>query len=176
MKRASSWMRSAFALAYLAAVGCLQIQPEGASDDAGAGPDAPGPSEPASLADAGIGCATDSTLRITLCTGLTACPGIAVDHELYPDCGFRSAAGAIDLLCVCDQTWICPMGVALSCSQAASVLSEGSEAMVCAQIADGRCTDIRATTPPSSSSDASCDETCRASCASDRACLTACGC
>ena len=155
-----------------ATASCLQIAPAGDTADSG---QAPPSGNTNSSADAGIGCATDSALELTLCTALTKCPGVAVDHDVYPDCGFRLSASAVDLLCVCNETWICPMGVALSCSQATNVLNEGSEAAVCAQIADGRCTD---TTAPATSStgNASCDETCRASCASDFACLSACGC
>lgn len=173
--RSSRWASVAGTALLTLANACVKIDPGAETADAAAA-QVPAAGDAGSSADAGSGCATDSALGLTLCTELTACPGVAVDHGVFPDCGFRPRSDTVDLLCVCNETWICPMGVALGCDQAAAALRDGSEANVCAQIADGRCTQAQPSTAPSSSSTSSCDETCRTSCGADVTCLALCGC
>jgi hypothetical protein len=118
--------------------GCLELS---LSDpgDAGASP----PAASAGAADAtgvisGTACAVDSLSKMRICTSIDLCPGLLVDHDLYPDCGFRVPAFSIDLECICGDS-VCSMGTALSCAQAKALLASGSELTVCTQEADGRC-------------------------------------
>ena len=161
-------MRALWLLWFLP-LSCLEL-PTSTTDDAGTAGSSGlgGDAAPATGAD----CVTDSASRITLCTSLSLCPGLAVDHDLYPDCGFRVAGSAIDLECLCDD-YVCPMGAALSCTQARQLLLNSTEAMVCAQVADGRCAE-RATT--GSIPESTCDRGCAESCANSPSCLELCGC
>ena len=86
---------------------------------------------------------------ITLCTSIAACPGLVVDHDLYPDCGFRVPTNSIDLECVCDD-FLCPVGAALTCAQAKSLLQAHSALAVCVSQNEGRCAarSLNPTKPP----------------------------
>jgi hypothetical protein len=118
----------------------------------------------------GTSCAMDSASSTTLCTSIDRCPGLAVDHDIYPDCGFRVPAVSFDLECVCGD-FLCSMGTALTCAQAGALLADGSELAVCTQLSEGRCA-ARATSKPASS----CDRTCASECTGDPGCLVLCGC
>lgn len=156
--------------------GCLQL--DLGQTDAGTSP-VSSPATAASdaaAADAGASvtsgtlCASDSASGTTLCTSIAPCPGLAVDHDVYPDCGFRVPAVSFDLECVCGD-FLCSMGTALSCAQAGALLADGSELAVCTQVSEGRCAQ-RGTSKPASS----CDRTCASECAGDPGCLGLCGC
>ena len=91
----------------------------------------------------GIDCIVESTTGATLCTAVSTCPSVAVDHDVYPDCGFRMKPGTTTtttmiLECVCNGM-LCPVGVPSTCAQASKLLSEQTEALVCNQVAEGRC-------------------------------------
>jgi hypothetical protein len=162
-------MRGLWPLLFLP-LSCLEL-PTSTTDDAGAaGNSGLGGGGAASVT--GADCVTDSASHVTLCTSLSLCPGLAVDHDLYPDCGFRVAGSSIDLECLCDD-YVCPMGAALSCTQAHELLLNSTEAIVCAQVSDGRCA-ARATTGSTSAS--ACDRACAESCANNPSCLALCGC
>jgi hypothetical protein len=155
--------------------GCLQI---GTGNDADAGASSAAASAAASYdaggdvaATGGSGCGVDSVSGATLCTRIDQCPGLAVDHDAYPDCGFRVPSTTIDLECVCGD-FLCPLGAALSCDQAATLLSEQSEIAACTQQNEGRCA-ARATSPKP---ETSCDMSCAQACAGDINCRTLCGC
>ena len=90
---------------------------------------------------AGNGCGVDPDTGITLCLGISTCPNLTIDTDVFPGCGFRihSAADVIDLECAC-YGQICPIGVATTCDQAAALLKNQSQYTVCMQVSEGRCT------------------------------------
>lgn len=162
-----------FALSLLLPSACLQLT----LDPAGSGGAAASASSRADAGDAataisGTGCAVDSVSNVTLCTSIDVCPGLAVDHDLYPDCGFRVPALSIDVLCVCGDS-LCSMGTALGCAQIRAILAQSSELAVCAQESEGRCA-ARGPVKPATSG--SCDRTCVSECAGDPGCFRLCGC
>jgi hypothetical protein len=157
---------------------CLQIGlPEGADGgarDAAKGSDGP-PAGDAKVADvdAGgdLGCIVDPYSRVTLCTSIALCPGIFVDHDRFPHCGFRTGAGLIDIECLCDD-FLCPLGATLTCGQARDLLLSQFELTACLQVSEGRCAPRRSVPPTGTS----CDKNCAAMCAGDAACIRLCGC
>lgn len=153
---------------------CLQIGALGDGDagvsDAGRAADARGSDTRVSDA-ADFGCVVDPLSRVTLCTAIAICPGLAVDRDRFPDCGFRTGAGLIDLQCVCDN-YLCPLGAALTCGQARDLLATQFEISACAQVGEGRCAP-RSAVPPTGTS---CDKNCAATCGGDLGCLRLCGC
>src|SRR5215471_450115 len=161
------------ALPLLLSSGCLGLT----LDPAGSGGSAATASAQADAGDAasgssGTGCAVDSISNVMLCTSIDTCPGLAVDHDLYPDCGFRVPASSIDVLCVCGDS-LCSLGTALGCSQIQAMLALGSELAVCAQENEGRCA-ARGPVKPAASG--SCDRSCASECAGDPGCFRLCGC
>jgi hypothetical protein len=158
---------------------CLQIGPPGS--DTGTSTSTPGGGTEISK-DAGssisvtstnaVGCGTDSSSSVVLCKGVSACSGLRLDSEIYPDCGFRVPSSSIDLECVCGEA-LCPIGTALDCTQAANLLASQSEYLVCLQQIEGRCAALAPTKPAKSSS---CNQTCLAECAGNAGCAALCGC
>jgi hypothetical protein len=147
---------------------CIQV-PHDQADSGAAG--AAGASAAADAGPEGTGCGQDPYTGATLCLGLTACPGVTVNQEAFPGCGFRpTGSTTLDLECSCSGA-LCPIGVATSCGQAQALLAEQNQGLVCAQISEGRCLQGTTTLPPSN-----CDENCRGACVGDPACVTACGC
>jgi hypothetical protein len=155
---------------------CLQIGlPDGAdggasggtASDAGTQKDAK-----ALVSDAGdFGCIVDPASRVTLCTGIAACPGLAIDHDRFPDCGFRTGSGFIDVQCICDN-YLCPLGATLTCAQAKELLTSQFEIGACSQVSEGRCAP-RSAMPPTGTT---CDKNCASMCAGDPGCIRLCGC
>ena len=103
---------------------------DGAVVDVGA-PPAAGPQ--------GIDCGKDPYTGAILCSGVSTCPGLLVDHDVYPDCGFRIRGTAFDLQCPC-YGGLCPIGSPSTCQDAQALLNAQSEYIVCAQFNEGRCT------------------------------------
>ena len=157
---------------------CLQIGlPDGAN---GGAPDAAKGSDAGAAGDvkapdkggAGdIGCVLDPLSRVTLCTAIGLCPGLPVDHDRFPNCGFRAGTGLIDVQCFCDE-FLCPLGASLTCGQARELLATQFELTACAQVSEGRCA-RRSALPPTGTT---CDKNCAATCAGDPGCLRLCGC
>ena len=89
----------------------------------------------------GISCGVDPDTGITLCLGISTCPGLLVDADLYPGCGFRihDATDVLDLECAC-YGQICPIGVASTCTQATALMQDQSQYTVCMQVDENRCT------------------------------------
>jgi hypothetical protein len=150
------------ALPWLAATclgGCLQIGIPGVTDGIGAPiPDAGRASDVAVMADgrsadvdagADLGCIVDPLSHVTLCTSLAICPGVPVDHDRFPNCGFRVGTGVIDIECLCDN-YLCPLGSALTCKQARDLLETQFEAVACSQLDEGRCAFRKAPQPAES--------------------------
>jgi hypothetical protein len=160
-----------YLIALLALTSCLQIST--GSPDGGAQNATPS-SQTATATDAatavrGSDC-VDFGSGVVLCTSTSLCPTVAVDHDLYPNCGFRIPATSIDLECVCNDA-LCPMGSVLSCSQAAQLLASQAEVTVCTQASEQRCATLSTSPAPSS-----CDRSCATGCVSDPLCLKLCGC
>lgn len=127
--------------------GCLSFNLGGkkASTDAGATDAAtidggvPDVGAPPAAGLKGIDCGTDPYTGTVLCSGVSACPGLLVDHDVYPDCGFRIRGTSFDLQCPC-YGGLCPIGSPSTCQDAQALLDAQSEYTVCAQYNEGRCT------------------------------------
>jgi hypothetical protein len=163
------------AAAGLGLSGCFDISTS-SSDDAGAAPasttDIEGGTPPATAT--GAGCATSAESGATLCTAISICPSLVVDHDVFPDCGFRIQGQTLDLECDCNGA-LCPIGVPVTCTEAAQLLQQQqSETNVCTQVSEGRCTP--GAPPPAPTSTSTCDTTCRDECGGNPSCWTACGC
>src|SRR4051794_10610798 len=104
-------MRRLTLLGLLMLGACLEINAGGA--DGGAATASPASDAAGPEAATTSGCATDSATGLMLCTAISLCPSLAVDHDLYPHCGFRPAGNTLDLECVCGD-YLCPVGTALS--------------------------------------------------------------
>lgn len=150
---------------------CLQIGPSPNAD--GGGIDAAAAEAQVEAgATNGSGCGVEPVSGVTLCATIDLCPGVLVDREIYPDCGFRVPSSTIELACVCGE-FLCPIGTALGCTQAQRLLATQSGAAACLQASEGRCAPLHPSTPGGG---ASCDQTCLAGCVGDPTCVTLCGC
>src|SRR6185369_7336982 len=69
----------------------------------------------------GIDCIVEPTTGDTLCSGISLCPGLYVDHDVYPHCGFRPKGNVLDIECACSEE-VCPLGVPTTCAQAKQLL------------------------------------------------------
>ena len=123
----------------------------------------------------GTGCSTDPQTGVTLCTGINACPGVTVDPNAFPGCGFvLHGAGTLDLECICSDS-LCPIGVPQTCTQASQLLTTQTLLLVCQQASDGRC--VQLTAPDAGTSGSStCLQQCRSDCAGVPDCMQLCGC
>jgi hypothetical protein len=159
------------------AAGCLEIGAgTGSTQDV---PPAPGPDAGVGTMT-GIGCGADPNTGAVLCLGVTACPGLFVDGESLPMCGFRVTGSLLDLECVCGDS-LCPVGIVATCGEAQSLILSSNTGTVCAQLADGvSCTlippPVTAASSTSSSGGGTCDPACASSCSNDPGCLLICGC
>ncbi len=122
----------------------FNIIPSGGDNSSGSGSDASSSSSSDSASEAsvtGINCGPDPDTGVVLCLGISACPNLSVDPDLYPGCGFRvhDGTGVLDLECAC-YGQICPIGIATTCDQAAALMQDQSQYTVCMQINEGRCT------------------------------------
>ena len=169
----TSTMRPLLAVLVAAASsGCLEVGTgTDAGTDAGGTTVATGTSTSVAMPQ-GLACFTDVQTQTTLCEGISTCPTVQVDPGAFPDCGFRVQSGAtLDLECLCG-TSLCPVGVATTCAQAAQLLADQDELLVCELEEEGHCVELVA--PPTSSS--SCDKSCESECGGDPSCMQLCGC
>lgn len=139
-------MRVASAVSSLFLCSCLgfNIIPSGGDSSSGGGKDASTSTTSDASTEAGVSgvnCGPDPDTGVILCLGISSCPGLSVDQDLYPGCGFRvhDGTGVLDLECAC-YGQICPIGIATTCDQAATLMQNQSQYMVCMQINEGRCT------------------------------------
>jgi hypothetical protein len=135
---------SILALACCSCMGFNIIPSVGDSTSSSGGGDASSSddtSEAGADGSGGINCGVDPDTGVTLCSGNSACPGVTVDPDLFPGCGFRidNANDVIDLECAC-YGQICPIGVATTCAQATALMQNQSQYTVCMQVDEGRCT------------------------------------
>jgi hypothetical protein len=122
-------------LAFLCS-GCLQIG-TGSGNGGGGGSTPSTPSDAGADAMKGVACGRDKVTGVELCAGVSGCPGLLVDPEAFPGCGFKP--GTLDLQCLCGDE-LCPMGsVAKTCAEAQYQLAEGNAAITCSQLGSGVC-------------------------------------
>jgi hypothetical protein len=123
----------------------------------------------------GVSCGADPATGTTLCLGISLCPTVVIDSEVFPACGFHVHGNVLDVECVCGGL-LCPLGVAATCDALTALLAMSNEGSVCSA-AGGACTELTATTTASSSGGTgTCDTACRDECAGDPNCIVACGC
>ena len=177
---------AAFLAAAVLTAGCALAQltqggDKGEKGDTGAA----GEGGAAATADAGVqgaGCGIDSLSGANLCVATTLCPNVVVDTQAFPHCGFRIKGGASELICGCGDS-ICSMGAFTTCAQAVALLKSQTEAAVCAQVGEDRCSRTAPVPGSSGTSGASgssgnpnCDKTCLQECGSGAGCASICGC
>jgi len=167
---------TAIAAAAVASVACTGIR---LGDSSGA--DAGAPSAAPAAGDggvSGIDCVREPTTGAALCTAVTSCPDVAVDHDAYPHCGFRVRFGGLDVECACGDQ-LCPIGAPVTCDDVRALLAAQSEATVCTQVSEGRCTASSPAPAPSGTGGAAgstCDHACSGECGGDPGCIKLCGC
>jgi|SRR6185503_1119805 len=141
-------MRMASVLVSLAACSCMGFNIIPTTDDSSSsgGTDASTQSSPeggdaTTTGVTGVSCGADPDTGVVLCLGISSCPNVTIDTDLYPGCGFRihDGSGVIDLECACYGE-ICPIGVASTCDQATALMQDQSQYTVCMQVDEGRCT------------------------------------
>jgi len=171
---AGGYFAAAFVFSPLS-TGCIDIGPR--VTDAG----------PTSVSDAGTvsaedggpsgaGCAQDPITKVTLCTAVSACPEIQVDHDLFPNCGFRIRRDGFVLECWCNG-YVCPMGTPSNCQQVSDLLSQQTEIGVCTQVEEGRCVGSAPDAGPTGSTvPIGCDRECMKNCGGSEDCQRFCGC
>lgn len=156
-------------------VACITAK-TGDGNDAGSSAAAGGDGGAAPAKALGAGCGIETTTNTQLCTAISVCPKISVDHDVFPNCGFRLHGDSLDLECACNGS-LCPLGSPATCDQAAQLLHAQTELQVCAQVNEGRCTGAApapTTTGPSTTNP--CDKTCASECGGNPQCLKDCGC
>jgi hypothetical protein len=163
---------------------CLPLGDLGGGAGGGAGGGPPAPADtllPSDGGDAGItgeNCAVDPVTRVELCTRVSLCPSVAVDHDRFPFCGLRIRGNTFDLTCWCDG-WVCPMGTPTTCNEARRLLDTQFESQVCAQVDEGRCTQPQTEGDPVEGPPEGalrCAPDCIQACGGGTACRFACGC
>jgi hypothetical protein len=120
----------------------------------------------------GSGCTSDLGGGTILCTGISLCSGLTVDHDAFPDCGFRINGTALDLECDCDGQ-LCPLGEPTTCAAAQQLLSDQTEVVACEAVNNGTCMMLGGTGTGTSST---CDLECESQCGGSPSCIQLCGC
>jgi hypothetical protein len=165
------WLLATAATVLLAAQTSCGVKPLGSQAASDAGASTLTASDGATPPK-GVQCGKDPSTGITLCSGTTACGGLLLDSTSLPGCGFRTIKPSFDLECVCNGTYLCPIGVAATCDEITSVVGTKTPAEICNQVGTGACRELAATSTTTST----CDRGCAADCAGSAACLSACGC
>jgi hypothetical protein len=156
------------------ALGCAMLNQTGVDGGAegGSSPAASDGGTAAATAQGGD-CIIEPSTGATICTLISLCPNVPVDHDVYPNCGFRIHGQALDVECACSGA-LCPLGSPTTCDQVKALLADQTEQQVCVQLQEGRC--IAATIDAGASSASGCDRTCASECAGDVTCVRFCGC
>jgi hypothetical protein len=170
----------ALALSSLLVAGCGMLQALEGGGSGGSG--SSGATTGAGLVAQGIDCGVDPNTGATLCLGISICPGLQIDQEVFPMCGFRISGEVVDVECSCGG-YLCPLGTT-TCTDASTLLSQSNEGNVCAEVSAGTCIEgipmagaaTSAAVASSSSSGGTCTMDCLDSCDNDPVCLQACGC
>jgi hypothetical protein len=168
---------SAFAACFIVGCGIEQLTQGSSSSGSTATATDGGTDAAAEPTVTGAGCGIESGSGIQLCLATSACPTLAVDTQALPHCGFRIKGGSSELVCACGDS-ICSMGAYTTCAQAAGLLTSQTEAQVCTQLAEGRCSAGTPTpsTSSGSSSNPTCDRSCLKDCGGGAGCASICGC
>jgi hypothetical protein len=133
----------------------------------------------------GVDCGTDTTSGVTLCVGSSVCPNDEINPNDFPNCGFRTTSPSFDLECLCDGNQLCPIGIASTCADVATLVTNRTVADICNQIGAGTCIEVGGGTPTTTTTtgtggqtgaSATCDTSCASDCANVPTCLIACGC
>jgi hypothetical protein len=164
----------ALAATLLAGCGLEQL----AKTDAGASEATADAGAEAAAVDSGVAgaaCGVESGSGAQLCRATSLCPSVVVDSQALPHCGFRIKGGAAELLCGCGDA-ICSMGAYATCAQAASLLASQTEAQVCTQLAEGRCSAGTPAPSTTGQSNPACDRACLQECGGGGGCASLCGC
>jgi len=156
-------------LAGFGSVSCLQI---GTGDSADAAPPPPQMGDASDVVPRGLDCVVEPVSGTSLCTRISLCPGVAIDHDAFPNCGFRASSGSLEVDCLCGD-FLCPIGTAIRCDQVPRLLAGQSEGLVCTQVSEGRCASL---SPSASRDSGSCDRSCLSTCGGDPGCTVLCGC
>lgn len=172
MRRRSTGFAPMLALAVLwfIASGCVAAKPAADKGDAGA--------TPAAAPGKGIQCGKDPVSGVTLCSGTTACPDAVLDSKEFSGCGYRTVVPSFDLECVCNGNELCPIGVAATCDDVATLLGRRTLADICNQAGTGACKEVAASPGGGAGGNAasSCDRICLSECAGSPLCAQSCGC
>jgi hypothetical protein len=166
---------SALAACLLVGCGLEQLTQNGSSGGTSSSSKDGGTKAAADSGVTGAGCGLESGSGVQLCRATSACPTLVVDSQALPHCGFRIKGGSSELVCGCGEA-LCSMGVYTTCTQAANLLASQTEAQVCTQLAEGRCSEGNPTSSGGSSSDPNCDRTCLKECGGGGGCASLCGC
>ncbi len=127
-------------------------------------------------ADAGLSnCATDPITKVTLCTSVAACPSLSINHDVFPDCGYRAVGGSFDIQCWCSG-YVCPLGSPTSCADVEQLFEQQSEALVCTQVDQGRCTQPQKTGSTTGGTTTTACQACMQQCGNTPGCKDVCGC
>jgi hypothetical protein len=170
------WLATAPLAVFMA--GCLQID----TGDGDAGTSSTSTSSTAdtgttttttTTAATGSGCTSDLGGGTVLCTGISLCSAVTVDHDQFPDCGFRINGTALDLECDCDGQ-LCTLGVPATCAAASQILADQTEVLACEAVNNGTCTALGAA--DAGTTTGTCDQECESSCGGAPSCIQLCGC
>jgi hypothetical protein len=135
---------------------------------ADAGEDAAPPVSSAPEAPSGSYCTSVSETYST-CEFVSLCPGLMIDPNQFPQCGYAVHGDVIDPECLCYGE-MCPMGAPATCADMANILASTTVATVCAEYTGGHCQSLGgqgATSP--------CQQ-CQINCHNVVSCLQNCGC
>jgi hypothetical protein len=172
------------------AAACMPEVSLGNGGDAGAsdgGLANPNPNPVTAPSAQGAGCIAETATGGALCAAISICPKVVFDRSSFPNCGYRIHGQVLDLECDCGGA-LCPIGVPLTCDQAAQLLQNQNQATICTQLNEGRCSGVAMTpggtfptpqtpvTAPPMPPTSTCDKACRDDCAGEPSCLTLCGC
>ena len=110
------------------------------------------------------------TETYALCEDLSTCPGVGIDPNAFPDCGYSIHNDLIDPECLC-YGYACPMGAPQNCGDMAALLVSGvSQRGICENVLAGHCRDLGADGTPSDC------QICKDNCYGIQTCIWACGC
>ncbi|HVW30351.1 MAG TPA: hypothetical protein VHC69_33565 [Polyangiaceae bacterium] len=155
---------------------CGVVKPLGGDDESQSSGTSSSSSSGTSAQTTGVGCGTDPESGVNLCLGTTECPDVKLDTDTFPDCGLSTTTGSYDVECVCNGNQLCPVGVAMSCSDLGNLFTNKSLADFCNQDACKEVGPSTSTTSKPATRSANCDGSCADDCAGDTACTQACGC
>lgn len=103
----------------------------------GSGGGAAKPTDASADAITGVACGRDAVTGQQLCSGVSSCPGLLIDPDVFPGCGF--VPGSMSISCLCNEEVLCPMGTPKSCADAVKLLQDSNLLLVCSQASEPIC-------------------------------------